>query len=112
MGSFLCFAYGYPIAAAILVQASSIVDGIDGDLARLKGLTSVFGGFMDSVLDRYADALIVMGLTLWAAGESSSVTVWITGFLALAGTFAVTYSRARIEGLPRNVFDRGLTSMG
>ena len=112
LGSFLCFAYGYPIAAAILVQASSIVDGIDGDLARLKGLASVFGGFMDSVLDRYADALVVMGLTLWAAGESSSVTVWITGFLALAGTFAVTYSRARVEGLPRNVFDRGITSMG
>ena len=112
MGSFLSFAYGYPIAAALLVQASSIVDGIDGDLARLKGLTSVFGGFMDSVLDRYADALIVMGLTLWAAGDAPSVTVWITGFLALAGTFAVTYSRARVEGLPRNVFDRGIASMG
>ena len=113
LGSFLCFAYGYHIAAALLVQVSSVVDGIDGDLARLKGLTSVFGGFMDSVLDRYADALIVMGLTLWAAGDASNETMaWITGFLALAGTFAVTYSRARVEGLPRNVFDRGITSMG
>ena len=111
LGSFLCFAYGYPIAAALLAQASSVADGVDGDLARLKGLTSAFGGFMDSVIDRYADALIILGLTLWAAGDESSVTVWMAGFLALAGTFAVTYSRARVEGLPRSVFDRGITSV-
>lgn len=111
LGSFLCFAYGYPIAAALLVQASSVLDGVDGDLARLKGLTSAFGGFMDAVIDRYTDALIILGLTLWAAGDESSVTVWMTGFLALAGTFTVTYSRARVEGLPRNVFDRGITSL-
>jgi CDP-L-myo-inositol myo-inositolphosphotransferase len=111
LGSFLCFAYGYPIAAALLAQTSSVLDGVDGDLARLKGLTSAFGGFMDAVIDRYTDALIILGLTLWAAGDESSVTVWMTGFLALAGTFAVTYSRARVEGLPRNVFDRGITSL-
>ncbi len=111
LGSFLCFVYDYPIAAALLAQTSSVVDGVDGDLARLKGLTSAFGGFMDSVIDRYTDALIILGLTLWAAGDESSVTVWMAGFLALAGTFAVTYSRARVEGLPRNVFDRGITSV-
>jgi hypothetical protein len=36
--------------------------------------------------------------------------VWITGFWALAGSFGVTYSRARIEHAPRNLFDRGITS--
>ena len=112
VAAFAAFAYGYHIAGALLAQASSIVDGVDGDLARLKNATSAFGGFMDSVLDRYADTLIILGLTLWAAdGDSRSIHIWITGFWALAGTFGVTYTRARIEGLPRDVFDRGLTSV-
>jgi phosphatidylglycerophosphate synthase len=109
LAAFAGFAYGYYIAAALLAQASSIVDGVDGDLARLKNMTSAFGGFMDSVLDRYADALIIMGLTVWAAGDDSLARVWITGFLALAGTFAVTYTRARIESVQPGSFDRGFT---
>jgi phosphatidylglycerophosphate synthase len=106
----LAFISGYNIAAAILAQASSIIDGIDGDLARLKKMTSAFGGFMDSILDRYTDALIILGLTMWSAGDEARLSVWVTGFWALAGTFAVTYTRARVENLPRNVFDRGLMS--
>ena len=109
LAAFVGFAYGYYIAAALLVQASSIVDGVDGDLARLKHMTSAFGGFMDSVLDRSADAFIIMGLTIWAAGDDLRTHVWITGFLALAGTFAVTYSRARIENVQPGAFDRGVT---
>ena len=109
--SCLTFALGQPVAGALLAQASSIVDGVDGDLARAKGMTSPFGGFMDSVLDRYADGLILLGLTLWAASAAGGAAyVWATGFAALLGTFAVTYTRARIEHVPRNVFDRGLTS--
>ena len=110
LAAFFCFVYGYHIIAALLVQASSIVDGVDGDLARLKQMTSAFGGFLDSILDRYADALIILGLTMWAAGENSHAYVWLTGFWALAGTFTVTYTRARIENVPRNFFDRGVTS--
>ena len=37
--------------------------------------------------------------------------MWLIGFLALAGSFAVTYTRARLENLPRDVFDRGITSL-
>ena len=110
LASFLSFVYGSHIAAALLAQASSIVDGIDGDLARLKGMTSAFGGFMDAILDRYADSLIILGLTMWAAGDDYRPEVWLTGFWALAGTFVVTYSRARIENAPRNLFDRGVMS--
>ena len=110
LGSFFCFFYGYYIIAALLAQASSIVDGIDGDLARLKKMTSAFGGFMDAVLDRYADALIILGLTIWAAGEDPRTYVWLAGFWALAGAFVVTYTRARIGNVPRNLFDRGVTS--
>jgi phosphatidylglycerophosphate synthase len=106
----VCFVYGYNIAGGLLAQACSIVDGVDGDLARLKKMTSAFGGFMDAILDRYADTLIYSGLILWTAGNNGSVSVWITGVWALAGTFVVSYSRARIEHAPRNLFDRGITS--
>ena len=111
LAAFFSFAYGYYIIGAILAQASSIVDGVDGDLARAKNMTSAFGGFMDSILDRYADALIILGLTIWAAGDDGRTYVWLVGFGALAGTFAVTYTRARIEHVPRNLFDRGITSV-
>ena len=111
LGAFLSFAYGYHVMAGLLAQASSIADGIDGDLARLKNKTTAFGGFMDAVLDRYADALIILGLALWAAGDDSQAHIWVTAFWALAGTFAVSYTRARIENVPRSIFDDGITSM-
>ena len=112
LAAFIFFAYDYPIAAGLLAQASSVVDGVDGDLARAKGMTSAFGGFMDSILDRYADALIILGLAIWAAAENDSKTyVWVVGFWALAGTFTVTYTRARVDEDTRELFDRGLNSI-
>ena len=111
LSSLACFIYGLNIAGALLAQASSIIDGVDGDLARLKNMATEFGGFMDSILDRYADAIIYSGLIIWAAKTTDSDLVWIVGFWALAGTFVVTYTRARIERLPRNVFDRGIASI-
>ena len=110
LGAFFAFVYGSPIAGALLAQFSSIVDGVDGDLARLKRMTSAFGGFMDSVLDRYADALIILGVTIWAAGDDNRTYVWLAGFWALAGTFAVTYTRARTDEASRLLFDRGIAS--
>jgi len=111
LAAFISFAYDYPIAAGLLAQASSVVDGIDGDLARAKGMTSAFGGFMDSILDRYADALIILGLAIWAAGDDARTYIWIIGFWALAGTFTVTYTRARVDEDMQSLFDRGLTSI-
>ena len=109
IGSMAAYIAGVGYLGGILAQISSIVDGADGDLARLKGITSAFGGFFDSVLDRYADSAVLLGLTYWAA-EGSGVGVWSVGFAALAGTFAVTYTRARIETVPGRPFDTGLAS--
>ena len=109
IGSMAAYIAGVGYLGGILAQISSIVDGADGDLARLKGITSAFGGFFDSVLDRYADSAVLLGLTYWAA-EGSGAGVWSVGFAALAGTFAVTYTRARIETVPGRPFDTGLAS--
>ena len=109
VGSMAAYIAGVGYLGGILAQISSIVDGADGDLARLKGVASAFGGFFDAVLDRYADSAVLLGLTYWAA-EGNGVGVWSVGFAALAGTFAVAYTRARIETVPGRPFDKGLAS--
>ena len=109
--SFISFILGQNIIGGLLVQLSSIVDGIDGSLARLKGKTSEFGGFLDSVLDRYADILIVLGLTLWSLSHESYPGIWIAGFLAIAGTICISYTRARVSPNHRHFFDKGLKSL-
>ena len=110
LGSFFSFAYGSSVAGALLAQTSSITDGVDGDLARVKGMTSAFGGFMDSILDRYADALILAGLTIWTASGDDGIRVWVAGFWALAGAFGVTYTRSKIDQAHVPAFDRGVLS--
>jgi len=109
--SFISFVFGQNIVGGILAQLSSIVDGVDGSLARLKGITSSFGGFLDSILDRYADILIVLGLTLWSSSHESYPGIWLAGFLAIAGTICISYTRARIDSAHRHLFDKGLKSL-
>ena len=110
-GALAAFVAGYPVLAGVLAQVCSIVDGVDGDLARLKGLGTPFGGFLDAIVDRYADGMILLGLTIWAARGEEGPLVWVMGFAALMGSFGVTYSRARIDESRRTMFDRGLPSL-
>ena len=109
--SFVSFVFGWNIIAGLLVQLSSIVDGIDGGVARLKGMSSTFGGFLDSVLDRYADILIVLGLILWSLSHETYPGTWIVGFIAIAGTTSISYTRARINSNQRHHFDKGFKSL-
>ncbi|MFC1980892.1 CDP-alcohol phosphatidyltransferase family protein [Chloroflexota bacterium] len=109
--SFGSFILGYNIIAGLLVQLSSIVDGIDGSLARLKGMTSEFGSFLDSVLDRYADILIVLGLTLWSLSHETYSGIWLAGLLAITGIICISYTRARINPNHRHLFDKGFKSL-
>ncbi len=95
--SFISFTLGQNIIGDLLAQLSSVVDGIDGSLARLKGMSSAFGGFLDSVLDRYADILIVLGMVLWSLSHESYSGIWVVGFLAIVGTLSFSYTRARID---------------
>jgi len=109
--SFISFIFGQNIIGGLLAQLSSVVDGIDGSLARLKGMSSTFGGFLDSMLDRYADILIVLGLTLWSLSHETYPGIWLAGFLATAGTICVSYTRARIGPDHSHLFDKGLKSL-
>ena len=111
LSSFVIFILGHNIIGGVLAQLSSIVDGADGSLARIKGMTSAFGGFLDSVLDRYADILIVLGLTWWSFYHETYPGIWLAGFLAIAGTICISYTRARIDSQHRHLFDKGFKSL-
>ncbi len=92
---------GYPALAAggVLAQLASVVDGCDGEIARLKHSQSEFGGWFDAVLDRYADAVLLFGL-MWhefaATGTSLSV---LLGFAAIVGSFLNSYTADKYDGL-------------
>lgn len=81
--------------AAMFLLISGFLDALDGVLARLYGEVTVFGGFLDSLLDRYADAFVFLGIILgWLIKDS----VWVFwGFAALVGSLLVSYCRARAE---------------
>jgi archaetidylinositol phosphate synthase len=79
------------ILAPLLMLASGLLDALDGALARKYGEATKFGGFFDSLLDRYADSIILCGIIL---GELTEVS-W--GLAALIGSLLVSYARSRAE---------------
>jgi CDP-L-myo-inositol myo-inositolphosphotransferase len=98
----LCFfvgSYTYLALGAVLAQLSSIIDGCDGEVARLKDIKTDFGGWFDAVLDRYADAFLLFGLTWYVYSLSGSLLTLFTGFLAIIGTFMNSYTADKYDGL-------------
>jgi len=81
------------IVAPILLLFSGYCDALDGALARLHGKTTTLGGFLDSLLDRYADAIILSGIILGGLCNP----FW--GLIALMGSLLVSYARARAEAV-------------
>ncbi len=76
----------------------SLFDMLDGQVARLGGMTSTFGAMYDSVLDRYCELFTLGGITYYLM-ETGYETGAIITFLALIGSIMVSYVRARAEGL-------------
>jgi CDP-L-myo-inositol myo-inositolphosphotransferase len=103
LASAALFAQGRGLSAGLLAQVSSIIDGCDGEVARMKAMGSSFGGYLDSLLDRYADVAIILGMM-----ASAPETLWHVGGLALLGTYSISYSVSRMEGLTGMRFNGGL----
>ena len=79
------------LVAVILLLASGFCDTLDGVLARNFQQATIFGGFLDSLLDRYADAIVYSGIVIGGLCDVS----W--GLAALVGSMLVSYARARAE---------------
>ncbi|NPA49388.1 MAG: CDP-alcohol phosphatidyltransferase family protein [Thermodesulfobacteria bacterium] len=91
-------ALGHLRLAGLLLLLFGPLDAVDGLLARRSGKQSVFGAFLDSTLDRYAEIAIFGGL-LYFALEIGAKNWALLSFFALTGSLMVSYARARAEAL-------------
>jgi phosphatidylglycerophosphate synthase len=92
----LAFARGELQLAAWLVAAGGFCDILDGRIARARGMASASGAFIDSTLDRFAEAATLAGVA-WYFRQSDALMLWT--FIALSGSMLVSYTRARGEAL-------------
>ena len=101
LGAFSFFLGGYSNLAigALLAQVASVIDGCDGEIARLKFQVTEFGGWFDAVLDRYADAFLLFGLTYYVYVANRDISTLFIGFLAIIGTFMNSYTADKYDGL-------------
>lgn len=95
----ILFAQGNLLLGAIFIGLSGFVDVLDGTVARKQARTTPFGGVLDSTVDRFADAFILIGIIYGGFVDP------IIGILALHASISVSYVRARAEseGIKCNV---------
>jgi len=84
--------------AALVLGFSGLCDLFDGAVARLSGRVTPFGAFLDSTVDRLSDAAILGGILLYYSARQADTYV-VLAYLALVGSFLVSYTRARAECL-------------
>jgi len=101
VGSGLLFGYGYFFWAGIVLIVANLFDMLDGQVARLSGRVTRFGGFLDSSLDRLSDMVVFVGLMVFYARDlpfHSTLNVFLAG-AGLMGSVMVSYASARAESL-------------
>ena len=82
--------------AGVVVLFAAVFDLVDGPLARHSGRVTRFGGFLDSVIDRYSDLILLMGMLVYYASINRFGYIVLTA-VAMAGSVMVSYTRARAE---------------
>jgi len=90
------FARGKFVAAGLVVVGAGLFDMVDGRVARATDRVTRFGGFFDSVLDRYSDLALFMGLLVYYASINRFFYIVLTA-VVMTGSVMVSYSRARAE---------------
>ena len=120
LGAGVSFAIGHFRAAATIALVAGVCDILDGQLARLGGRVTPFGAFLDSTLDRVAEAALFLGLAWYYTAQLADMAlnpqrvtanlehgllpitfgiIAMMAVLGLVGSFMVSYTRARAEGL-------------
>lgn len=101
VGCGLLFGLGWFFAAGITLVVANLFDMLDGQVARLSGRVTRFGGFLDSSLDRLSDMVVFVGLMVFYARDiesHSTLNVFLAG-AGLMGSVMVSYASARAESL-------------
>ena len=101
VGCGLLFGFGLFFQAGIALVVANLFDMLDGQVARLSGRVTRFGGFLDSSLDRLSDMVVFVGLMVFYARDlpaHSTLNVFLAG-AGLMGSVMVSYASARAESL-------------
>jgi len=101
VGCGVLFGFGEFFWAGIVLIVANIFDMLDGNVARMTGNVTKFGGFLDSTLDRLSDMVVFLGIMVFYAGNSpqhSLLHVTLAG-VAMMASVMVSYTTARSEGL-------------
>lgn len=98
----ILFASGRFAAAGGLMLLAGLCDLLDGRVARIQGRVSLFGAFLDSIFDRYADLMLLLGLLVYYVHVDRFSYAILTG-AAMAGAVMVSYARARAASLVPDV---------
>src|SRR2546428_8918663 len=101
VGSGLLFGFGRFFWAGIVLIVANLFDMLDGQVARLSGRVTRYGGFLDSSLDRLSDMVVFVGLMVFYARDTefhSTLNVFLAG-AGMMGSVMVSYASARAESL-------------
>ena len=83
----------------IIILFMAPIDALDGTMARLRGESTTFGAFIDSVTDRYSEIVIFLGLLVYYLQQPNNLIPCILLYLSAAGSMMVSYTRSRAETL-------------
>ncbi len=106
-GLFMLGGYIALLLGGVLAQFASIIDGCDGEVARLKYQSSDVGGWFDAVLDRYADAFLLFGLTWHLLAVEANGWILLAGFMAIIGSFMLSYTADKYDKMMRERLQAG-----
>lgn len=93
--------YPWVLFGGLLIQFLSILDGCDGEIARLKFLKSKWGVFFDTVIDRYVDIIIIFGMIYGYWLTTHNETIWIMGFFVVSSLIMDIFTSREIEVVTR-----------
>lgn len=99
LGAFAFYPRGEFLVGTLVITAFIFNDLLDGSMARQRGTSSLWGAFLDSTLDRIADAAIFTALLLWFAGAGDEPALAAATAICLIGGMVVSYARAKAESL-------------
>ncbi|WP_431945950.1 phosphatidylinositol phosphate synthase [Actinacidiphila sp. bgisy167] len=107
-GALVFYPRGEFFWGTVVITLFVFSDLVDGNMARQAGVSSRWGAFLDSTLDRVADAAIFGGLAMWYAGGGDNLVLCAVTIFCLASGQVVSYTKARGESIGLPVAVNGL----
>ena len=100
-GAAIAFAYGRIRTAGLIILLAALFDWVDGEVARISGRVTRFGSFFDSVIDRYSDMILLLGIIIYFSKQNQTGYIVLTA-IVMMGALVTSYTRARAENfIPR-----------